>query len=240
MVPGVGGIKKLSVTSGSLPKECFSSWKSMMVSQVETEWKDHDPILGVNKEWKLQAKDETWNWIKSEELLNNESVGEIPEIIGNFTFLYTLNFSRNALTGPIPKAFGNLTHLESLDLSHNKLTGEIPLELGRLSFLSYFNLSFNKLEGKIPSGGQFETFQPSSFEGNVGLCGNPLPKGCNNTSAESPSNTSNSKGGEISVDEFDWVLFVVSSLGFVVGAGIVIGPQYLKGESGLTAASTEF
>ncbi|KAI3871539.1 hypothetical protein MKW92_013695 [Papaver armeniacum] len=220
--------------SGSLPKECFSSWKSMMVNQVETEGKDHDPILGVDnaifsyyyqQRVEITSKgqdmelDKIRRIIKSIDFSNNGFDGEIPEIIGNFTFLYTLNFSRNALTGPIPKAFGNLTHLESLDLSHNKLTGEIPSELARLSFLTFLNLSFNELVGKIPSGNQFETFEPSSFEGNIGLCGYPLPN-CNSNNAESPSNASNS------MDEFDWVLFVVSFLGFVVGAGLVIGPQY--------------
>ncbi|KAI3841989.1 hypothetical protein MKX03_004403 [Papaver bracteatum] len=227
--------------SGRLPKQCFPNWKAMMVNQAEEGWKRKNPILGHKSDFfryyyqqsvEIASKGQVMKLgkirriFKAIDFSNNEFDGEIPEIIGNLRFLYTLDFSRNALTGPIPKAFGNLTSLESLDLSHNKLTGEIPLQLGRLSFLSYFNLSFNKLEGEIPSGGQFETFQPSSFEGNVGLCGDPLPKGCDNTNAESPSNTSNSKGGAISVNEFDWALFVVSFLGFLVGAGIVIGPQY--------------
>ncbi|KAI3844646.1 hypothetical protein MKX03_026748 [Papaver bracteatum] len=226
--------------SGSLPKECFSSWKSMMVNQVETEWKDHDPILGVNnaifsyyyqQRVEITSKgqdmelDKIRRIIKSIDFSNNEFDGEIPEIIGNFTFLYTLNFSRNALTGPIPTAFGNLTHLESLDLSYNKLSGEIPSELARLSFLSFLNLSSNKLEGKIPSGNQFVNFEPSSFDGNAGLCGYPLSN-CNNTNAELPSNASNSKGGVISRNEFDWVLFLMTFLGFVVGASMIIGPQY--------------
>ncbi|MCL7044342.1 hypothetical protein MKW94_024380 [Papaver nudicaule] len=116
---------------------------------------------------------------------NNGFEGEIPESIGNLTSLYILNFSSNALTGPIPPNFGNLTHVESLDLSHNQLTREIPFQLAGLSFLSVLKLSFNKLVGKIPSGNQFQTFPPSSFEGNDGLCGSPLPKECTRIS-ESP------------------------------------------------------
>ncbi|XP_026431864.1 receptor-like protein 54 [Papaver somniferum] len=226
--------------SGRLPKQCFSNWKAMMVNQAEEGWKRKDPILGHKSDFfryyyqqrvEITSKGQVMELgkirriFKTIDFSNNEFDGEIPEIIGNLTFLYTLDFSRNALTGPIPTAFGNLTHLESLDLSHNKLTGEIPSELARLSFLSYLNLSFNKLEGKIPSGNQFENFEPSSFKGNIGLCGYPLSR-CNSTNAESPSNASNSKGGVISVNEFDWVLFLMTFLGFVVGASMVIGPQY--------------
>ncbi|KAI3854968.1 hypothetical protein MKX03_009126 [Papaver bracteatum] len=228
--------------SGSLPNECFYSWESMMANQVDqTERKHRDPILGDDDRGydyyyrqtvkiTIKGQDVQLEKIrivyKSVDFSDNEFDGEIPEIIGNFTLLYNLDLSGNTLTGSILSAFGNLTSLESLDLSRNKLTGEIPLQLTRLSFLSYLNLSFNRLEGKIPSGDQFVTFEPSSFEGNVGLCGSPLSRYCNITNAHSPTNTLNSQGGAISVDEFDWDLFVVSFLGFIVGASMVIGPQY--------------
>ncbi|KAI3902780.1 hypothetical protein MKW92_052144 [Papaver armeniacum] len=156
------------------------------------------------------------------DLSNNNFEGEIPVSIGNLTSLYGLNFSSNALTGTIPSTFGNLKHLESLDLSRNKMTGEIPFQLAGLSSLSVLNVSFNKLTGKIPSGGQFQTFQSSSFQRNVGLCGFPLSKDCN-TTTESPPNGLNSVE-EKAKNEFDWVLFAVTFLGFVVGACMVIGP----------------
>ncbi|XP_026431861.1 receptor-like protein 43 [Papaver somniferum] len=225
--------------SGSLPKECFSSWKSMMSNQAEYEWTPRDPVVGVRNAFYsyrqrvgITSKGQDMELekirriVRSIDFSNNEFVGDIPKIIGNFTLLYNLDFSKNTLTGPIPPAFGKLTRLQSLDLSHNKLTGVIPPELARLSFLAFMDLSFNKLEGKIPWGSQFETFDPSSFEGNVGLCGSPLSKDCNRTNADSPSNTSDSKRGAVYVMEFDWVLFVVSFLGFCVGASLVIGPQY--------------
>ncbi|KAI3847927.1 hypothetical protein MKW92_002131 [Papaver armeniacum] len=155
---------------------------------------------------------------------NNEFEGEIPEVIGNLSSLYVLNFSRNALTGPLPSTIGNLEQLESLDLSHNKLGGEIPYQLAQLSFLSVLDVSFNKLVGRIPSGNQFQTFTVNSFEGNDGLCGLPLPKNCNNIIDEFDL----PQEGSDSERDFDWVLFAVSFLGFMVGASMIIGPQYFS------------
>ncbi|KAI3850985.1 hypothetical protein MKW92_037499 [Papaver armeniacum] len=151
---------------------------------------------------------------------NNKFEGEIPEGIADLTSLHILNLSGNALTGSIPSVLGNLTDLESLDLSRNKLTGEIPSQLAALSFLSFLNLSFNNLEGKIPSGSQIQTFEPSSFEGNTELCGFPLPKNCSSSTIESPQIYLNSE------ENFDWILFVLTFLGFVMGAGTVIGLQF--------------
>ncbi|KAI3872128.1 hypothetical protein MKX03_033189 [Papaver bracteatum] len=229
--------------SGTLPKECFSSWNAMMVNTEEKEWNQHDQIIGFSPRLRgiyyqqtVMVKGIFSVIVKIPSILtiftiidlsNNNFEGEIPISIENLTSLYGLNFSSNVLTGRIPSTFGNLKHLESLDLSRNKMTGEIPFQLAVLLSLSVLNVLFNKLNGKIPSGSQFQTFQSSSFQGNVGLCGFPLTKDCN-TTTESPPNGLNSVEEKSlgSKNEFDWVLFVVTFLGFVVGACMVIGPQY--------------
>ncbi|KAI3899692.1 hypothetical protein MKW92_015178 [Papaver armeniacum] len=222
--------------TGSLSREYFSSWAGMMINKEEDQSNQNHVIqrfrvLQVSHLYYQDVATVTSKGLdmqlvkiltvfKCIDFSNNIFEGEIPESIANLTSLYMLNFSSNALTGSIPATFGNLKHLESLDLSQNKLTGEIPFQLADLSFLSVLNLSFNKLVGKIPSGGQFQTFQSSSFEGNAGLCGFPLSKDCiGNT--ESPQDSSISEE-----DEFDWILFALSFLGFLVGASLVIGPQF--------------
>uniref|UniRef100_A0A6N2L1D5 Disease resistance R13L4/SHOC-2-like LRR domain-containing protein n=1 Tax=Salix viminalis TaxID=40686 RepID=A0A6N2L1D5_SALVM len=116
--------------------------------------------------------------LKSNKLQDNSFTGEIPKVIGNLKALQQLNLSHNSLTGHIQSSLGNLTNLESLDLSSNSLTGRIPTRLGGLTFLGTLNLSHNQLEGPLPSGVKFSTFNATSFEGNLRLCGFPVLKEC--------------------------------------------------------------
>ncbi|CAM0946827.1 unnamed protein product [Alopecurus aequalis] len=130
------------------------------------------------------------------ELLNlshNKFTGEIPFEIGQLKALLVLNFSYNRLTGQIPQSICNLKDLLVLDLSINDLTAAIPTALNSLHFLSAFNISHNDLEGPIPSGGQFNTFSDSSYDGNPKLCGSMLTKKCHRFSIPPSSNKQRDK-----------------------------------------------
>ncbi|XP_031498542.1 receptor-like protein 20 [Nymphaea colorata] len=116
--------------------------------------------------------------LASIDLSNNLFIGRVPDEIGALDGLCSLNLSWNNLDGPIPRSLGHLQQMESLDLSHNYLSGSIPEELTRDTFLSVLDLSCNNLQGRIPQGKQFGTFDATSFDGNPGLCGPPLPISC--------------------------------------------------------------
>ena len=147
----------------------------------------------------------------------NNLDGPIPKDIGELKALYVLNLSHNAFTGKIPPSLGNLVQLESLDLSRNNLSGEIPMQLTGLTFLSFLNLSFNQLVGPIPQGNQFNTFSNNSYEGNMGLCGYPMTKKCQSDEAPPPPPPESQDTG------FDWQ-FILTGLGFGVGAAVVVAP----------------
>ncbi|EAY84545.1 hypothetical protein OsI_05916 [Oryza sativa Indica Group] len=153
-------------------------------------------------------------------IAKNGFTGAIPPEISQLKALDMLNLSFNSFSGETPQAICNLTKLVMLDLSNNNLTGTIPLELNKLNFLSAFNVYNNDLEGAIPTGGQFDTFDNSSFTGNPKLCGGMLSHHCNSARAL-PSPTS-------STDQFgDKVIFGIT-FGLFFAYGVLLDQMVLK------------
>uniref|UniRef100_A0ACD5YN37 Uncharacterized protein n=1 Tax=Avena sativa TaxID=4498 RepID=A0ACD5YN37_AVESA len=128
-------------------------------------------------------------------LSHNYFTGVIPQQIGQLKVLDVLDFSSNELSGQIPNSIGNITNLMLLDLSNNNITGAIPGALDNLHFLGKFNVSRNDLEGRVPSGGQFNTFGASSFDGNTKLCGPMLIQKCGSIEAPPATNLSTKQFG---------------------------------------------
>lgn len=154
------------------------------------------------------------------DLSSNNFEGNIPSDIGQLLSLRGLNLSNNRLRGSIPHSLGKLSMLETLDLSSNQLVGEIPNEFVALTFLSVFDLSYNHLTGCIPKGNQFNTFEKSCYEGNDGLRGYPMTKGCGNGDSSQPP-TLEMLPQEHSVSILDGFSWKVVLLGY--GCGIVFG-----------------
>ncbi|XVF57809.1 hypothetical protein PTKIN_Ptkin07bG0012100 [Pterospermum kingtungense] len=159
--------------------------------------------------------------VNSINLASNNLSGVLPEGLENLSRLGTLNLSMNHLTGKIPPGIGRLQWLETLDLSRNQLSGMIEPSMVSMTSLNHLNLSFNNLSGKIPTANQFQTFtDPSIYEGNNGLCGQPLPTKCKDDDAESPNSpgSGNQANEDEDGDDHQMLWFYLS-----MGPGIAVG-----------------
>ncbi|XP_068328669.1 receptor-like protein EIX2 [Pyrus communis] len=157
----------------------------------------------------------TQGLVKSIHLSSNRIAGEIPNEITDLFGLVSLNLSRNNLTGQITPEIGKLALLQSLDLSSNQIYGGIPPRLLQIYGLGVLDLSNNNLSGKIPMGSQLQTYEPSSFDGNLLLCGIPLQQCPEEQPEEHPDEHPDQVEKK---DGFITTGFYVSlALGFVVG-----------------------
>ncbi|KAL2577557.1 hypothetical protein GLYMA_16G170900v4 [Glycine max] len=181
----------------------------------------------------------TWMWkgvergfknpelkLKSIDLSSNNLTGEIPKEFGYLLGLVSLNLSRNNLSGEIPSQIGNLSSLESLDLSRNHISGRIPSSLSEIDYLQKLDLSHNSLSGRIPSGRHFQTFEASSFEGNIDLCGEQLNKTC---PGDGDQTTEEHQEPPVKGDDsvFYEGLYISLGIGYFTGFWCLLGPLLL-------------
>ncbi|CAL4956669.1 unnamed protein product [Urochloa decumbens] len=223
--------------TGVLPFELFNNFKSMVRSPLDDEagGSSYKVTVEVPEEWGSSYQVAIEVAMKQQymrvpkiftdlvviDLSNNRFRGYIPRTIGNLTSLNVLNLSHNAFIGEIPAELGCLSQVESIDLSWNHLTGEIPQTLASLTSLEWLNLSYNDLSGSIPSGIQFSTFPSSSFQGNPGLYGCPLPVRCNLTRSSSTSKAP--PPGQVPDGAYANRRFEVIVMCIFVGSGFGVG-----------------
>ncbi|XP_068502499.1 receptor-like protein EIX2 isoform X2 [Phaseolus vulgaris] len=160
--------------------------------------------------------------LKDIDLSSNNFSEEVPVEMESLVELISLNLSRNNLIGKIPSNIGKLKSLEFLDLSRNKFVGSIPLSLNQIDRLTMLDLSHNYLGGVIPTSTQLQSFNASSYEDNLNLCGPPLEKCID----DEPTEEAIVKIDEYSL--FGHEFYIGMVLGFVISFWTVFGTILFK------------
>ena len=77
--------------------------------------------------------------------------GSLPNSIGNFLNLRTMNVPYNFISGTIPNSITLITSMTMLFIESNQIIGTIPTSIGTLTGLEMVDLGFNSLTGIIPN-----------------------------------------------------------------------------------------
>ncbi|KAJ0806688.1 putative non-specific serine/threonine protein kinase [Helianthus annuus] len=136
--------------------------------------------------------------------------------------LHKLIAMMNTLVGEIPSKIGQMKELQILDLSSNNLRGGLPSSMSQMTLLNYLDVSYNSLSGRIPSGTQLQSFEPSRYTGNAGLCGLPLSKYCpGDKELERPPVTHENMVEGKGIDDLQRWYYIGGATGFVTGFWMV-------------------
>ncbi|KAD2804371.1 hypothetical protein E3N88_37748 [Mikania micrantha] len=82
--------------------------------------------------------------------IENSFHGKIPDFIGTFNALASIDLSYNSFKTLFPNLLCNLSSLVRLDISNNMFSGPVPSNLGLLLRIEYLTLGDNHLSGNIP------------------------------------------------------------------------------------------
>ncbi|GJW88437.1 leucine-rich repeat-containing protein [Tanacetum coccineum] len=155
--------------------------------------------------------------LKAIDLSSNNLTGQIPNEVTNLHGLLVLDLSNNSLVGGIPRNIGHMTELLTLNLSRNMFSGEMPSSMCDMYSLNDLDVSFNNLSGRVPTSTQLQSFEPTRFIGNAGLCGLPTTKKCPGDEYLGVPNVVKSESDGYSTDETQRWFYVGGATGFATG-----------------------
>ncbi|XP_042010538.1 receptor-like protein EIX2 [Salvia splendens] len=163
----------------------------------------------------------------------NNLSGELPHSLRVCQKLRFMDVGGNKLTGEIPTWIGQMYKMQFLNLRGNKFHGSIPSQICNLTDIQVVDLSINNLVSIIPNCfnnfTQLQSFGASTYAGNDGRCGDPLPKCPEDSSRPSISNPGGSMK-EKHHNNFSFMEEVGISMtfGFIFGFWGVFGSFLLK------------
>ncbi|XP_061351627.1 receptor-like protein EIX1 [Gastrolobium bilobum] len=188
-----------------------------------------------------------WSHFKSLaylDLSHNNFSEKIPTSMGLLPELQLLDLSLNNLSGRIPKCFTNFTSIaqktssrdypghmylsnpggrlsdDSFGLNAFLMWKGVEQILAQIDRLAMLDFSHNHLSGKIPTGTQLQSFNVSSYEDNLDLCGKLLENLC--TEAK-PQNQPIVKSHEDEYMLFTHGFYVSMAFGFFIGFWGIFG-----------------
>ena len=113
-----------------------------------------DPTTGPPSWCKFQgvtcSTSSNYGSIESLDLAAVGMHGSLPDSIGNFLNLRTMNIPHNFISGTIPNSITLITSLTVFFIESNRIIGTIPTSIGSLTVLEMVDLGFNSLTGIIP------------------------------------------------------------------------------------------
>ena len=117
------------------------------------------PAWNNSNLWLSSAPLQAWHgvWANADgrvtaiSLKNNNLQGVLPSMLGDLSYLETIEIRENKLRGVIPPGLGRAKALDWLNLSDNHMEGTIPDSLQGLTKFRRLSLSNNQFEGEIPA-----------------------------------------------------------------------------------------
>ncbi|KAH7518866.1 hypothetical protein FEM48_Zijuj09G0216600 [Ziziphus jujuba var. spinosa] len=191
--------------SGHIP-HCIGNLSGMKSESISMK-----KVLSNNKlSGELPSSLKNCTSLASLDLGDKKFSGKLPSWIGEtMPNILILHMRTNFFTGDIPSTFCSLANLHILDLSYNSLSSHIPDCIGNLSAMIF---ELVDSDTTLINGSFKIVFQilddPSIYQGNVGLCGKPLPTDCTGSIIDTP--------GEKEEEDGDVGDPVIEQLGFFI------------------------
>lgn len=138
---------------------CYEGWEGVMcscnMSKPSTIYDNYNPYYGYYDDqvylWNATSTGNVANCSIVKLFLNHHNLqGNLPESLGQLSYLTHLHLDNNLLSGSFPSIIFTMSAIQSISISKNYFTGTIPTAIGQLYNLNMLEITYNQLTGTIP------------------------------------------------------------------------------------------